>query len=103
MINFIKNLFKQKELEWFYFEELVYYDLSKMPDLSSKSNIKGFDATHKYKYCPEIKKLMFRFWGKSTWTEKTIEYKSEELINFIKNCDIEYNRDKKLSKILKNK
>lgn len=34
--KFFKKSFKKKELEWFYFNELVHYDLSNIPDLSSQ-------------------------------------------------------------------
>lgn len=87
MINFIKNLFKKKELEWFYFT-----------DLSPNSPIKDFNLTHHYKYCPENKKLMHSLFR--NWNEYTKEM-SQELIEFIEKCDIEYSRDKKLNKLLK--
>lgn len=69
MINFIKNLFRKKELEWFYFDEVRHYDISKIPDISSTSPIKNFSITHRYKYCPENKKLMFSFYGHYSWVE----------------------------------
>lgn len=103
MINFIKNLFRKKELEWFYFDEVRQYDLSKIPDLSPTSPIKEITITHRYKYCPENKKLMFSFYGHSNWEEhdkSTLNFKPE-LIKFIESCDKEYIRDKKLNKILK--
>ena len=99
MINFIKNLFKKKELEWFYFNETKNHDISNMPDLSPNSPIKDFNLTHRYKYCPENKKLMHSLFR--NWTEYTNKEMSQELIEFIEKCDIEYNRDKKLSKLLK--
>lgn len=101
MINFIKNLFRKKELEWFYFDEVRQYDLSKMPDLSPTSPIKEITITHRYKYCPENKKLMFSFYGVSNWREHDKPLMSQELINFIESCDKQYLRNKKLNKILK--
>jgi len=98
MINFIKNLFKKKELEWFYFNETKNHDISNMPDLSPNSPIKDFNLTHHYKYCPENKKLMHSLFR--NWNEYTKEM-SQELIEFIEKCDIEYSRDKKLNKLLK--
>lgn len=101
MLQFIKNLFRKSEPEWFYFQESKHYDISKMPDLSASSPIKNFSLTTRYKYCPETKELKFSYYGfEKNWIDYN-KQRSQELMDFIDNCDKEYTRDKKLKKLLK--
>ncbi len=101
-LNKILNIFKKEENEWYEFNQLNEYDLSRMPDLSKDSPIKSFKLTTYYRYCPVYKKLQ-KSRTRKNWVDLKDYIDNDELMNFISLTNKIYERDKKINYILNKK
>jgi len=104
MIEFIKKLFTKEVPQWSEFREEKHYDLRSMPDLSPSSPIKDFKMTYIYRYCPVYRKLQKRSFLSKNWVDISVynyQEQSQEVQEFIYLTDKSYQRQEKISKIIK--
>lgn len=106
MFSKIKELLFGKVYEWKYTSTSVEYDLTRHPEVSKDSPIKSFSMTYLYRYCPKYKVLQKKniYMTRSNYLDVNINMTkaySPEIENFIKVSDIAYNRESKISKLVK--